>query len=451
MSRKTFDGTSFERILREAKAEALALKKEIYINAKAPEGLALRIRYQLSVDKVPNLDITWVFDRMISGKRYKKTLGDYAKVGGLTLKQAKEKGDEYLLSAKNPAPPVIPGSKKLVDVCAEYIRSSNFTDQVEKSRNEIKKMIKNYIIPEFGDLTFNALSKKSIMKWKQELVLISKREDSGIERNITTNGNSTAKHAVSYLSAILSFHIETDELDAVNPCFRWSKKENSKRPVPKDRKIRAETEFMKKLGNALAEVAGKFKEPVHSVLLVELLTGARRDEIESMTKSWIDINPSYSRINLPPGFAKNDKKDKKGKEIYLGTLSKEIIQDYASRCRSKNELVFKPVKGGKGKISTRRAMTIIKERVGKPNFTVHDLRHLFSSACIDCKIEGEVRETLLGHNVVQSNKLAYGGSSVKTLQESVQIVEDHLSTMVLRVTNPGSPAVPPARGVGKRK
>jgi integrase len=270
------------------------------------------------------------------------------------------------------------------------------------------------------------------MKWYQNLVPISLRPDSTRPRKIKTDGDNTALKATIHLSAILSYYIDDAELDAVNPCLNWPKEKWAERSLPKGRGQfkKAEPEFMSKLGTAILNVGTEYSQMLGDCILIVLMTGARRSEIELAEKSWFNFTTSYSRINLPPGFAKNDKKDKKGQTIYIGPFCKMLISPYVTNCKKKNELIFKTPNNGKHGISTRRAMNFIRKKSGDPTLTVHDLRHLFSSACIDCDIEGEVRETLLRHNVIQTNRLRYGGSSEKTLQDAVNKVEQHLRDLL---------------------
>lgn len=431
MTREIMNGTTFEKIRRDAIKEAMDTLQEVVVMAVEPKGLGLRVRHPTHLKSSNDLEITWIYDRTINKVRRRKSFGKQgSEKGELNLTQAKKAADDYYDEMKKPPTPIVPEpevEQTLSQICDEYLLSKNFLNRTESYQEDILSKIKHYLKPDLGHLRFSELKKRVLMKWWEDLVPVSLRPEStgSTKRKIKTDGNSNAMNALRTLSTILTFYIEEHSLDATNPCIKWSRTEREKRPLP-EREITADPELLELLGKAYKGLSEKFHISVQHALLVNLLTGARRNELEALECGWVKLTTRYARIELPPGFGKTDKKKRKGKKIYLGKLCRQIIEDYVSKCKSVDERVFKPVKGGSGKISLRRAWESIRKAIGKPDYHIHDQRHLFSSACIDLDVKTEVKEILLGHTVAKTIELRYGGAGVVTLQDVVNRVEEYI-------------------------
>ena len=232
--------------------------------------------------------------------------------------------------------------------------------------------IKNYIKPELGKYKVNELDKTIISK----------------VHNKWGGKPRTANYSLAVLSKFMSWCEEQG----------W-RPENSNpwRRIKKDRERKGERyltlEELKRLGEILNEAEATGSENVYVIAAIRLLifTGARLNEILSLTWDEVDIGNGFL-------FLKTSKTGQK--PIFLNESAKNILSSIPRL--SKNPYVIVGNKTGQHLVNLRKPWCGIRKKAGIEDVRLHDLRHSFASLTAANGASLEFIGALLGHSNPQT-------------------------------------------------
>ncbi len=426
--RVLFNKSSLAKIVRETRAAARAKGSggEDFAMDSSLDGFGIRVRY-VPTKKNPNKTYdTWIFHKEFDGERVRESLGTYT---GLSFDNAKAKASDLstaLLKGEIKEKRKSPSSrnkelngKVILDMTISelwdiYIETTYFKDVMQESvQNDIKGKIRLYYKPGLGQKVLSSLSAADIILWKQGIKPISKGKENCI-------GIALANRCKSHLSGMLGYFIDLYGLPIANPCRGWSRRFNAKNEIPRDKNT--SRKILERIGDAFRIVYPIYYKAACDILLLELLTGARRDEFESALVKYVYMDEEIASIAIPKGKAKYDAHLLGCRTIYLGKTAKAIVEDYAVN-RSPGDRLFPQIGGGDNKITVDNTWDRLRSESKEIDFHNHDLRHLFSAVCKDLKIPTETIEALLGHAKGNEMHKRYGSAAPTTLQEIVEDVE----------------------------
>jgi integrase len=161
-----------------------------------------------------------------------------------------------------------------------------------------------------------------------------------------------------------------------------------------------------------------------AIVKLLMLTGARRDEIASLT--WPEIDVDGALVVLPPERTKN----RRTHEIPLAPTALEILQAQPRRLR---DFVFGYVGQG-GYQGWSKSKAELDARLSLPDWRLHDLRRTVSTVMHDrLGVAPHVVEAVLGH--VSGHKAGVAGHYnyaryLQAKREALAQWADHLAGVV---------------------
>jgi integrase len=141
-----------------------------------------------------------------------------------------------------------------------------------------------------------------------------------------------------------------------------------------------------------AQPGGIIKPILYDLVKFGLLTGARLSEILFLRHSQIENNLARLRISETKFRKRGRQPSQREKFIYLSESALVIIQ---TQPRTKDDYVFSIGRRDPRVIS--KAIYILRDKLGIPEFTFHWLRHTFTTRAVELADPSLVRE-LVGHS-----------------------------------------------------
>jgi len=388
-------------------------------------GLGIRLKPRLAQDGKVEIKRTWIYYHRHDGYRPRLRLASYSET---TLEAMQTKATETLASHMNgtlkahkraaksgqsqPADKA-PLDYKISEICDLYLKSKTYLQLRATTQTDIESKIRLYIKPGLGESTLQALIREHVITWRDSI-------KPATERNSHHSGNTTANRAKQYLSGVLTWYIGLKDLLIRNVCQDWPKIFASR-----EEETRIEglgKQILAKLGDAFRQESPKSYSGACDSILLDLLTGGRRGELEAALCGYVYLSDSIAIIEFPRGKAKYDTRLIQGRSIYLGELGKSIIEKHI-KGKSPADKIFTPKKGGNGKVSTTRTWRKIRAAAGRPDLRLHGLRHIWSSAAKSIKIHPDIREFLLGHT---AGNVVYGEFDENVLAAEINKIEKRI-------------------------
>ncbi len=299
-----------------------------------------------------------------------KVLGRY---GVLTVDQARRRAREVLAevtlghepsTSRNEASDALP---TFADLAERYLRDHAIPKKKPKSAAEDKRMLEATILPAFGTIAAEALSRDDISRLHSSL--------------------GATPYKANRVLALLRKACNLAEAwgwrpDGSNPCRHVQPfKEKSR-----ERFLSAEE--LGRLGVVLNEAEeSEVESPVAlAAIRLLLLTGCRKSEILSLR--WEEVDLERQVLFLPDS--------KTGaKVVPLGRAAVDVLEH--QRIVQGNPYVF-PGRGGKGHlIGLQKIWERIRESAELPDVRLHDLRHSFASAGAGVGMGLPIIGKILGH------------------------------------------------------
>jgi integrase len=318
-----------------------------------------------------------------AGRSRRLTLG---KVGVGTPDENRARAREILAAVERGADPVADRhAQRTIPTVAQLVERYLSEGPADKPNKKISSWrtdasnLHSHIVPLLGTRRADTLSKRDF----QQLYASVSRGDTGAPDRASgkargrvriRGGEGTAWRATVVASAMFSWAVGRGLL-ASNPAVKVQLKK------PKGRERFLLDGEVARLGDALiaAEQAGANPRAL-AIIRVLLLSGARRNEIESLKPEYLDFQRSAA-------FLPNSKTG--AKTLPLGAAALEVL---AANIKPGAAWVFPAGRGegyfrGIGKV-WRQVSTL----AGLPGVRIHDLRHSFAS----CAVAGSSSLFLLG-------------------------------------------------------
>ena len=321
-------------------------------------------------------------------------------VGGveLNLDDAIEQGREVVRRIKAGDPPVEPPEAKpqtCAEVAAEYFKGHVLDAQhVLRSRDEITRVLKRFILPAWGKRPFEDIRRKDVA-----LLLDAIQANSGPHQ---------ADAVLKLIRGLMVWYAGRNDDYNIPLTSKMGrvKKENRER----DRFL-AHDELRKVW--AVAEDDDVFG----GIVRILLLTGQRRDKV--VTMKWSDIEDGVWTIAT-------EAHEKGNADVLVLPPAALAVIDEQHRI-SGNEFVFAGRGGGHFKGFSARKFAF-SARVGDiPRWTLHDLRRTARSLLSEAKVNRHISERVLGHSLrgIEGiyDQYDYKAEKAEALQRLANLIE----------------------------
>lgn len=395
-------------------------QSEKWIQDDEVKGLALRVYRTAS-----GIGRAFVYRYSYGGKQRKINLGTavpkepgiQTRPGTVTLEDARTRAVTYWNQLK--AEKVDPGSvltekavvePTVAEFSPEFIRRHA---SKRKSGDRMERKMELYILPKLG---------------KKRMRDLSRRDAEDLHLEITDSGKPiTANRVIALLSKFWNYYESQRERKSGepargNPCAGLLKEI---RNTETKRERYLSEEELERLGDALAKGEEKGANP-SAILTIRLLvlTGARKSEILTLRREWVDFQRGVAFLPTSKTGAK---------VLPLGDAALELIQ--AAPVKEGNPFVC-PGKGTGPLIGLHKIWNEIRTDAKLQDVRVHDLRHTFASEGVGSGHSLPVVGKILGHR------------SWQTTQRYAHLADSPVRTAVNAISGRiGSKLIPSRKGV----
>lgn len=248
--------------------------------------------------------------------------------------------------------------------------------------------IHRHINPLIGSVKINELTRKQVEKMRDDISCGKTAVDvkTGLRgRARVTGGPGTARKAVRTLSTILNYAVR-EELIAANPAsgIRLARGKTIERYLS--------TEEQARLESVLTEMAKESKyEKGCAMIRLLMLTGCRKNEIESLQWSEIDFERGFVRFS----------KSKTGAKVIPFSKAALAIVNTQPRLNS-TPYVFPSMKINDYYKGIPKVWYVVRKRAKIEDCRLHDLRHNFASVAASNGASLPMIGALLGHTQAQT-------------------------------------------------
>jgi integrase len=361
------------------------------------KGLALRV-YRTS----SGIGRAFVFRYSYGGKQRKIPLGTAVPKepgvettpGTVTLEDARRRAVGYWSQLEDGQDPgTVRAERRIVEptvaeISADFIANMSMVDEKtgrtkRKSVDRMRQALDKYILPVIGERRMNDLSQGDAHR---------------LHMSITRAGKgTTANRVLALLSSVWGFYEKTrdkkpGESRRENPCRSVERNEETKRET-----FLSEKE-LERLGDALATAEEKLAlgpSPRRSAILAVrllVLTGARKSEILTLRREWVDFQRGVAFLPTSKTGAKI---------LPLGEAALELIQQAPEK--PGNPYVC-PGEGTGPLIGLHKIWDEIRKEAKLSHVRIHDLRHTFASEGIGSGHSLPVIGKILGHTSWQTTE-----------------------------------------------
>ncbi len=259
----------------------------------------------------------------------------------------------------------------------------------KKSRSiaEDEALARDYILPEFGQMKINDITRTDVARWHSRLVAKPVR----------------ANRALALFRAMLNKAEEWGvRKEGTNPASRIVRN----RERPRERYLSAEE--LARLGDSLTHFDEHKKCPKSATALIRVLalTGLRLGEALSLR--WQDIDFKNECIRLPDS--------KTGaKTVPLSTYAAEVLQELGQSRGA--EFVFQGKEPKSALVGIQKIWQRIRSHASLTGVRLHDLRHGFASVAAQAGESLYIIGKILGHRQASTTE-RYAHISVNPLQSA---------------------------------
>lgn len=253
------------------------------------------------------------------------------------------------------------------DLGARYLREHAEPYKKPRSVEEDRRNLKLHVYPTLGHKNVAQITRQDIV---------------GLHRSMEKT-RTAANRVVSLLSKMLNLAEEWGlRPQRTNPCDRIKRYRETKRERPL-----TQTE-LRRLGKVLAEIdlQGSESPSVTAVIRTLLLTGARRDEIRTLRRDFVDLENRVLRIP--------DSKEGGPKLIHLNERAVDIVR---KQLRSDSRWVFPAKDSTKPLSDIEKPWQRIRKQLGLGDVRVNDFRHTHASISASSGHSLFLTGKLLGH------------------------------------------------------
>ena len=318
----------------------------------------------------------YIVQTRAKGKSRRVTVGRH---GVLTAEQARQRAAQMItrIKAGEEATPARPEAAKPDSPTVAMLAERYLTEHVAvrckpKTVELCRLLLKNYIVPELGDVPLEALERKQVA-----------------DLHFRLRGRpATANHVVAILSRMFN-RAEAWELvpEGTNPCRSFPKYK-----ARKHERFLTEEEF-RRLGRVLADAAeeGGVSKYAVAALRLLMLTGCRRSEI--LRLRWTDVDLDAKVLHLADS--------KTGpRAVPLSPAAARVLSDLPRVAN--NPWVIVSRKRGTHLHDLSQPWDIIRKRAELRDVRLHDLRHSWASRALALGESLPMIGRLLGHTQVET-------------------------------------------------
>lgn len=367
-------------------------KQKVYYDDKLT-GFGIRVNYNSKS----------FFLRYVINRRERKfTIGNYPIISPLEAREiaTKLKGD--IIRGIDPLEKKagINRIPLLKEFAEDFLNKKKFELRPKTFENYKRWYLEKHILPKFGNLRIDSISKKEIEKFHNSF-----------SPKIPIIGNRILTVLISMFNLAVSW-----EIIEKNPALSIKKFNENKRE-----RYLTEKEI-KDLWTALDQETNKINS---NIIKLILLTGSRKSEV--LTARWQDFD-LVNKVWFKPAILT---KQKKSLHIPLNDEAVEIISDLKKaivkddeldNCKeevvSNNQFLFYNTKTKTNVKDIKRFWQKICAKANIKNATIHDLRHTFASILVNSGVGLEVIGRLIGH------------SSIRTTQRYAHLTNDALRKVI---------------------
>ena len=297
----------------------------------------------------------WRVLSYIDGKQKVTTIGGFSE---MSVSEARKAAGLHLADPQAALDRAAAGTFK--DVAAEFVRR-----HVEKnglrSKSDIERHIR-YASDRWAGRKFIELRRRDVT------ALLDHLEDK--------HGAGVADQVLATLRKLMNWY-ESRSDDYVSPIVRGMRKQA---PKARDR-ILSDAEI-RALWTGADGMFGDFTKLL-------LLTGQRRDKVATL--KWADLDAE--------GVWTLDTADREKNNTGAITLPKEALEIIARQPRVSGCPYVFPGRGGGHMNGFNKRMAALREKLGGPDYTLHDLRRTARSLLSRAGVRPDISERVLGHAI----------------------------------------------------
>lgn len=265
---------------------------------------------------------------------------------------------------------------------------------------QIEALLRLHILPHFGGKLLREISRADVSEWMIQL-------GSGASK-------ITANRSLIVIKAIFFKMIDLGRFEGGNPCSRVKKYKESNRErflTGEERgrleRVLADVESGRTGGRGLGQIS---RGSLHAIRLLAL-TGARKEEIASLSWSEVDLERGF--VHLGEGRSKTGKRS-----IPLTPQAIAYLRGLHDTRETLSPYVCAGVTG-RPPANLQRAWVSVREAAGLHDVRIHDLRHSFASDAIQAGIPLEVIAEILGHSQIRTTQ-RYAHLDRRTVQAGLE-------------------------------
>jgi integrase len=324
--------------------------------------------------------------RNAGGQSKRLTLG---RVGVLTPDQARTEARSAFAAVARGKDPVAEKRAQRADILVgelvEKYLEEGPTDKPDKKASSWAtdaSNLRRHAVPLLGRRRAGTLTKRDIQQLQANVTRGATRADrkSGKKRGRirVRGGAGTAWRATVVVAAMLSWAVDRGLL-TTNPA------EGVKLNKPRSRERFLTDEEVAALGNAMAEAEQAGANPkALAIIRLLLLTGARRNEIES-------LQPEYVDFQRGAAFLPDSKTG--AKTVALGAAALEVLASLSAE-----DGWYFPAERGDGHFQgVSKVWRNVRKAAGLDGVRLHDLRHSFASVTVAGNNSLFLLGKILGH------------------------------------------------------
>jgi integrase len=321
-----------------------------------------------------------------NGRMRLLTIGQY---GAITLEQARNEAKKHHVDIIQGDDPLAERQRKRAGDTVKDL-SSTYLDRHaanKKSGSADKRRIEQHIIPAWGSLKVAAIKRADV---------------AALHTKIGKNkGHYEANRTLALISTMLKLaeHWGVLEEGAPNPARGVKKFPEVKR----ERFLQSD-----ELPRFFSELAEEPNDTIRDYILISLLTGARRANVQAM--QWNQISFEQAEWRIP--MTKNGTSQ-------TVTLSPEAVEILKNRKYTPSPFVF-PGEGKTGHlVEPKNCWKRILDRAGLADLRIHDLRRTFGSWQVKTGASLPIIGKSLNHKSI-STTLIYARLDLDPVRESVE-------------------------------
>jgi integrase len=321
--------------------------------------------------------------------------------GNITTEQAREKAVVLALKVNNGEDPSVAAAPTKItlptmqDLADKYMKLHAENEKRPKSITEDKRMLKNYVLKEFGsrkveDMTFEDIQKLHVSLNKKKVL---------------------SNRILALLHKMFNLSVQ----------WKW-RTDNPASGIKKYQEIKRTRWLQEEELKRLLDVLDKHHNiKIANIIRLLLLTGARKHEILSATWDQLDLERGiWTKMA-------HTTKQKKMEHTPLSPASLVILKSLYAEKENSPFLFPGPVEG-KPIQDIKKSWATICKKANLEDFHLHDLRHTYASHLVSSGLSLSIVGKLLGHTQAATTQ-RYAHLADSALREATTLFSDKFMSL----------------------